>query len=173
MAGLGKIIKKHDCFAITYSGHEFPVGRIRLKSLILDSPSRYRQTNAYGIDMEVLTSTEMDYDLITIRERGQDWVTSKRFWLEHGKVEDLNNGRVELFLPDRLFGLSLAKAYEDFMEPEIQELAKKDIFDIGIETASEGWPHFEEAFSKWKKANNIAETYVNMLAVSTRKKLKL
>lgn len=171
--GLGKIIKKHDCYAIAYSGHEFPIGRIRQKSLILDSPSRHRPTNAYGIDMEVLTSAEMDYDIMTIRERGNDWITSKKFWLEHGKVQDINNGRVELFLPDRLFGLDLARAYEDFMEPEIQELVKKDVFDIGIETASEGWPSFEKVFTEWRNAIDKAETYVNMLAVSQRKKLKL
>ena len=59
------------------------------------------------------------------------------------------------------------------MEPEIQELAKKDIFDIGIATASEGKPSFETEFSKWRKAIDKAEMYVNILAVQSRKKLEL
>jgi len=171
---LVQIISKNDCFAIAYDGHEFPIGRIRHKTLLIDSPSRHRQTNAYGIDVLVLTSAEMDYDLITISERHNDWITSKRFWLEHGKVVDLNNGRIEMFLPDHLFSLNLAKAYEDFMEPEIQRLNRLDIFDIGIATASfEGWPSFEKRFSEWKIAIDKAETYVNMLAVQSRHKLKL
>lgn len=166
-----KIIKKEDCFAIAYSGLEFPIGRIRHKTLILDSPSRYRPKDAYGIDMEVLTSTEMDYDIITIRERGNDWVTSKKFWLEHGKVRDINNGRIEMFLPDRLFGLDKAKIYEDLMEPEIQKLLKKDVFDIGIETASEGWPSFTKVFDKWYAAQQLAADYIQAVSVQTKLKL--
>lgn len=165
------IIKQHDCYAIAYSGREFPIGRIRRKTLILDSPSRYRQTNAYGIDMEVLTGAEMDFNIITIRERHIDWVTSKRFWLEHGKVIDINNGRVEMFLPDRLFGLDKANAYDALMEPEIQELLKLDVFDIGIETASEGWPSFTKKFDKWYAAMTISADY--MQAVSTPQKIQL
>jgi hypothetical protein len=168
---LVKIIENNNCFAISYDGHEFPVGRIRHNTLLLDSPSRYRQTNAYGIDLEVLKGIEVDYDLITIRERGIDWVTSKRFWREHGKVYDLNNGRTEMFLPDRLFGLDKAKAYEDLMEPEIQELLQKDVFDIGIETAHEGWPVFDKLLKRWLEAIEIAAKYAQ--AVSVPQKLEL
>lgn len=166
-----KIIKNRDCYAIAYSGQEFPIGRIRHKTLILDSPSRYRKTNAYGIDMEVLICTEMDYDFITIRERHTDWETSKKFWLEHGKVIDINNGRTEMYLPDRLFGLDKAEAYKALMEPEIQKLIKKDIFDIGVETASEGWPKFDKLIIKWQEANDIAVKYAQ--AVSVPQKIML
>jgi hypothetical protein len=171
MKDLVRIIKKHDCYAIAYSRQEFPVGRIRQRTLILDSPSRYRQTNAYGIDFEVLISTEMDYDFITIRERGTDWKTSKKFWLEHGKVISITLGRNEMFLPDRLFGLDKAEIYDAFSKPEIQKLLKKDVFDIGIETASEGWSSFTKQFEAWYAAMQLAADYVQ--AVSSQMKLKL
>ncbi len=147
-----------DVFSISYPENDFPIGRIKQDTLILDNPSRHRQSTSYGIDLSVLTEdNRMDYHYIIIRERGKDWTTSRKFWLKHGNVIDLNNGRTEIFLPDELFGAEKAMLFEEWLEPSVQKWLAKSIFDIA--SSSHNW----EQFSKWELAIQLDEEYKNSL----------
>jgi hypothetical protein len=99
----------------------------------------------------------MDYHYIIIRERGKDWTTSRKFWLRHGNVKNLNNGRHETFLPDELFGAEKVILFEQWIDPIVQKLLEKDVFDIA--SSSQNW----ERFSKWELAVELDEEYKNSL----------
>lgn len=152
-----QIINIKDVYVISYEHVQFPIGRIKQNTLYLDSPSRHRISNSYGIDMSVLTEDHsMDYHYVVIKERGKDWTTSRKFWLRHGSVKDLNNGRTETFLPDELFGTDKATLYEEWLSPDVQALLKKDIFDVAKDN---NW----EELDKWESAIIIDEDYKNSL----------
>lgn len=161
-----KIYHNREVYAISYGlGLEWPIGRIKQDTLFLDSPSRHRNSYSYGIDKDVLTSGEMDYHFITIRERKTDWTTSRLFWLIHGQERDLGNKRDEIFLPDELFGAERATLYEKYNSEEIQKQLKLDIFDIAKEAGDvkQGWDSFSKLFSPWIKAIEIEEEYKRSL----------
>ena len=161
-----KIYHFEDVYAISYGpGQDFPIGRIKQDTLFLDSPSRHRKSNSYGIDKDVLMSEEMDYHYIIIRERKIDWTTTKSFWLKHGTKIDLGSKRNELFLPDGLFGSKRAILYESYISPEVQKQIKLDIFDIAKEAGKvgQGWDSFTKLFTPWIKAVEIEEEYLKSL----------
>ena len=161
-----KIYHNRDVYAILYGlGQDFPIGRIKQDTLFLDSPSRHRKSNSYGIDKDVLMSGEMDYHHIIIRERKTDWTTTRNFWLKHGTLIDLGNKRNEIFLPDGLFGLERATLYESYISPETQKWIKLDIFDIAKAAGKvgQGWDNFDKLFPSWLKAIDIEEQYLKSL----------
>lgn len=154
-----KLINKGDVWIIEYDRASFPIGRIRNNRLYLDSPSRHRQSQSYGIDEFTLNNIEMDYHYISISERHHEWITSREFWRAHSKVYDLNNGRKELFLADQLFGLDKAKLYSKYMSVRVQEMIKFDVFDISQKAKDWG----DQAFMDWEKAIDIEEQYKQSL----------
>jgi len=147
------IIKNHNVYAISYGVNEFPVGRIKQDTLYLDSPSRHRHTMSYGIDKEVLTSDKMDYQYIIIRERGQDWTTSRSFWNKYGKEINLNNTRDELFLIDEWFGEELAILHKQIIE---DKWAQFDIFDLAKHSGT--WAGFDKVLPFWETGYNLRDT---------------
>ncbi len=152
------ITNVEDVYVISYGHEDLPIGRIKQDTLYLDSPSRHQASQAYGLDVSVLTEdNSMDYHYIIIRERNKDWTTSRKFWLKHGNVKDLNNGRNETFLPDKLFGAEKVELYEQWSTPEVQKLLSQEIFDV-FENAK-NW----EALSKWELAMELDEEYHNSL----------
>ena len=142
------IRRNHDVYVISYGINEFPVGRIKQDTLFLDNPSRHRHTMSYGIDREVLTSDEMDFQYIIIRERGKDWTTSRSFWKDYGKIQDLNNGRVELFLADEWYGEEITILYKKILENKWLQF---DIFDLAHHSGS--WDGFYKVLPYWEKEN--------------------
>lgn len=106
----------------------------------------------------------MDYHYISIRHGKQDMVTSRKFWLAHGYFKDLGNGRTEMFLKDALFGADKASLYEEYIEPEVQELIKKDIFDIAQNVS--GWD--DPTFKAWERAIDIEIRYKESLKYKQR-----
>ncbi len=152
---------KGDVYVITYQRNDFPIGRIKQDTLYLDSPSRHRNPSSYGIDKAVLTSDIMDYHYVIIRERNLDWTTTRKFWLDHGKVIDLSNGRTEMFLVDELFGADKAMLYDEYCEAEVQKLIKKDIFDFAED--SKDWKELDGKLGPWQRAIDIEERYKQSL----------
>ena len=161
-----KIYHNHEVYVISYGvGQDWPIGRIKQDTLFLDSPSRHRKSNSYGIDEDVLISTEMDYHYLIIRERKIDWTTTKGFWLKHGTKIDLGNKRNEIFLPDELFGAEKAVLYDLYSSEEVQKQLKSDIFDIAKAAGEvgQGWDSFDKLFNPWVNAIEIEEKYKRSL----------
>ena len=163
------INNKHDCYSITLGLNEFPIGRIKQDTLYLDNPSRFREGKAYGLDRKILITKEMDYQYLIIRERGQDWTTSREFWLEHGTDEDLNNGRNEVFLPDELFGADKAIIFKEYMDEQVQKWLQFDIFDLAHYTGS--WKGFDNVLPYWEKALSLRDRYTESLNYSRKVEL--
>lgn len=157
---------KNDVWIIAYERSSFSIGRIKQDTLYLDSPSRIR-SKAYGIDELVLTSPEMDFHYIIVKHGKEDWTTSRQFWLKHGKIINIDNGRTERFLDDALFGAEKAILYEQYISPEIQELIKMDVFDAA-RSASE-WT--SPTFVAWEKALDIEERYKQ--SIKFKRKIEL
>lgn len=155
---MARLISNQDVWAIDYDRDVFPIGRLRNDTLILDSPSRIR-SQSYGLDDLVLTSNEMDYHFISLKHGSQEWITTRTFWYDHGKIWDLNNGRVERFLIDELFGKDRAVLYDRYLDPAVQKLIKCDVFAIAKQISD--WDN--ELFRQWEEAIAIEEAYKQSL----------
>jgi len=151
---MAQLIFKGRDLAIQYGIPILPVGRIRQDTLYLDSPSKHKSTNSYGIDLLLVKMPEMGYfyKYITLTIGREQYTTTLLFWRDHGKVIDLNNGREESFLPLPLININTASKYTEYIR--IKEFADKDIFDVALESNGD-WTFFEE----WEVAQLIKDEY--------------
>lgn len=144
---MNKLINKHNVWVIQYGDFSsYPIGRIKQDTLYLDSPSRHKMSKSYGIDLVVLQPNEMDYHYIDVLVGKEHWVTSRLFWLNHGKRFDMNTRRDELFLEDRLFGADKAIKYEKYLKHS--EVAQLSIFDVLMDPNPQALPTYEQALEE-------------------------
>lgn len=142
-----RLINKNDVWVVVYGDfRSFPVGRIKQDTLYLDSPSRHKMSKSYGIDLIVLQSHAMDYHYIDVLVGKEHWITSRKFWYDHGRRYHIGTGRDELFLEDRLFGADKAIKYEKYLKH--MEIAQLSIFDVIADPNPQALPTYEQALQE-------------------------
>lgn len=111
-------------------GDNVKIGTIKDHHLHLSDKDNYHKVSkAIGIDEIILNSDELKYNLIVVKIHGYKYITSRIYFTDHMKRQNLLNFRTMGFLPLKEWGLNKALRYEKRFKAKLA-IETMDIFDI-------------------------------------------